>query len=193
MGIPKQENIAKGLGVENLNAAQAERLNRITVKLHEQGFDGLSISQIARGCRGGNTKQVLDKYEAKIEYLSNGNAKKEAEESLKARNNGDNVTDEQVKTEMRERLVLKSVYDVKSEREVSEMRATEIGTLKSESLIQEARITAERNREKLNDSDYMASVKDNLHTHLYAQGRSNGGAQKDAEKIMNVIEQFSKK
>lgn len=154
--------IKLGLNVGNMSSTQLERMNRVTMRLHDSGFSDRDIEIVASDCNGGSTTEVLDKYEAKLEYLNDGHAIDQARMSIEKRNGGKNATKEQVQSEMRERLVLKSTFNVKDEGEVNRLRNVESESRIAKTQIQAAREFAVKHKGQLNSTGLMKEEKQKL-------------------------------
>ena len=194
--IPIQQrvpNVASSLGIGNrrLDVSEVERMNRITVRLHSAGFSNSEIADIAGTCTGGSVTQVLNKYETKIKYLDNGAAIEEAKKTIESRNGGNNATQEQLNEEMKERLILTSTFDVKSEKDISALRDLEVGQIKGKTQIQAAREFARDNRGQLKNEAHMVGAREKLERSLRDGGSSADKAKKDAENIINLAGQYT--
>ena len=108
-------NVSSALGVQqaNLSEAQLERMNNMTLRLHQAGYSSSEIERIAKGCANSrmDSVHVVESYNTKVEFLTDGQAQKDAREWVAVSNKvgTQNVTDKQVKVEMENRLELLSV------------------------------------------------------------------------------------
>lgn len=116
VNVPSGERMAALLGVENsedFDAAQLQRINNLTLRLHKAGMSNKEIEKIAKDSANSRarTGYVIDKFEAKVEFLTDNDAKNQAREYIASSNkiNVNDVTDKQVKVEMQQRLELLSV------------------------------------------------------------------------------------
>lgn len=183
--------IRLGIDTANMQPEQVERMNKVTMRLHDAGFSSSDIEIIASDCAGGNTTEVLDKYEAKVEYLNDGQAQNEAKISIESRNGGKNATKSQVQGEMKERLVLKSTFNVTNEKDVSALRNLETSELKEKTQIQKAREFAKKHKGKLNNEAHISGAKQSLVNELVAGGSSTEKALKDAQNIIDLAGQYN--
>lgn len=183
--------IRLGIDTANMQPEQVERMNKVTMRLHDAGFSSSDIEIIASDCAGGNTTEVLDKYEAKVEYLNDGQAQNEAKISIESRNGGKNATKSQLQGEMKERLVLKSTFNVTNEKDVSALRNLETSELKEKTQIQKAREFAKEHKGKLNNEAHISGAKQSLVNELVAGGSSTEKALKDAQNIIDLAGQYN--
>lgn len=186
-------NVTGLLGLESVNMTsnQLERINNITVRLHRAGFNKGEIERIASNSAGGSITEVLNKYEANVQYLGNENAQEEARMLIESKNNGRNATTKQVQEEMKERLILKSTFNVSNEKDISALRELETTEVKGKTQIQAAREFAIENKGRLNDTPHMQKAKENLVEKLKLGGSSRDKARKDAENIINLAVQYN--
>lgn len=191
--MPNAKVVASSLGVNssNMETVHIERINNITARLHHAGYSEAQIKQIATDSRGGTTVEILDRYEARVEYLNSDNAIEEAKMTIEARNGGDYATKQQLQAEMGERLVLRETFDFKNEKELSAMRDLEETTVKSKSQKEVARLFAIENRGKLNNEAHMAGAKRDLINKLMQGGASSDKAIKDADNIINLAFRYN--
>jgi len=186
-------DVSSALGIQNSNLSnnQLERMNRITVRLQNAGFNSSEIEILASSCTGGSTTEIIDKYEAKVEYLNNEKAQEEARMFIESTNNGKNATDKQVQAEMKERLILKSTFDVPGEKDISAIRSLETSELKGKTQIQAAREFAIKNKGKLKDVPHMTKAREDLVEKLKLGGSSREKARKDAQNIINLASHYN--
>ena len=170
---------------------EIRRINEITFRLREEGFSPQEIITIAQGKSGDNVTNVIDEYKATVEYLDNEDAREQAKITIEQSNGGRNATDKQVKAEMKERLILKSTFNVQKENDISALRDLEKTELKGKTQIQAAREFANENRGQLNNEAHMKSARENLIEKLKAGGSSRDKARKDAENIINLAGRYT--
>jgi len=188
VNIPSSRVVASSLGVSSssMETVHVERMNNITARLHHAGYSEAQIRQIATDSRGGTTVEILDRYEARVEYLNNDSAIDEAKITIEARNGGSNATKQQIQAEMGERLVLRETFNFKNEKELTAMRDLEETSVKTKSQREVARLFAIENRGKLNNEAHMAGAKRDLINKLMEGGASSDKAIKDADNIINL-------
>ena len=181
-----------GIEVSGVGQNELQRVNELTVRLQQAGYSRRDIENIAKSCANSRVlpTNVIETYETKVEYLNNKEAQEEAKVLIEAMT-GKNATSRQLKTEMQERLVLKSTFDVKSEDVLSAMRQFEQKTFKDKTQIQVAREFAKTNRGKLNNEEHMGRARKELIEKLQAGGSSMKKARKDAENIINLAAQYN--
>jgi len=187
-------DVSSSLGVVNpsKNKDIIERINNVTVKLHQAGFSGGEINRIASSCKGGeNEIKIIEKYEAQIKYLNDSSAQDEARITIEARSNGENATSEQVAAEMRERLILRSTFDVKSEKDITALRDLEQSEIRGKSQVEAARDFANQHRGQLNNESHMDGARQQLISDLMKAGSSSSKAAKDAENIINLAAEYN--
>ena len=182
-------NVQASLGIQgsNLSSNQIERLNNITLRLRDQGYSDVEIQAIAESAAasGATSTQVINKYATKMEFLENKGQQAHAAKVLEKM--GKEVTPENIKEEMKDRLVLKETFNVRPQ-DVSHMRNEEIKSIPT-SQVKAARDFAIKNRGQLGNSARMEKEKQVLIEQLEKGGSSN--AKKDAENIIKLAEQYA--
>lgn len=194
--IPINRSVPRALGVElsdDYNEEQVERVNQLNIRLKDMGYSDSEINQIASSSANSRARvaHVIDTYEAKVEYLENEEAQNQAKLQIESMNGGRNATAQEVRTEMQERLVLKSTFNVGKEKDVSALRSLETTELKEKTQIQAAREFAKENKGQLNNEGRMATKKQQLVNRLKSGGSSTEKALKDAENIINLAGQYN--
>ena len=192
---PSVGTVARTMGVEvtQMDTVEVEQMRDITVKLEKAGFSQKEITTIATSCKGGTTKEVLKNYNVKLEYLNNTTAQDEARRSVEIRNNGSQATKAQLRTEMKERVVLSSTFNVKDESKITELRNMEMNSgIKNKSQIQAAREFANKHKGSFNNFGYMSGARDALIRQLTDGGKvSRETATKNARNIINLASQYN--
>lgn len=186
---------ALGISGSTVTDEQRARISTLKVRLREQGYSDSDMKRIASMSADSrmSTEGVINKFEAEVEYLSDGRAQEQAKQLIEVMNNGRNATAEQVKREMQERLIIKDTFNVSNEKDISAIRDLERTELKGKTQVQAARDFARENRGQLDNSAHMATAKQNLINKLKAGGSSTAKATKDAENIINLADQYSNK
>lgn len=182
-------NIQNSLGIQNSNLSsnQIERLNNITLRLRDQGYSDVEIQAIAESAADSRvtSAQVINKYATKMEFLENKGQQAHAAKVLEKM--GKEVTPENIKEEMKDRLVLKETFNVRPQ-DVSHIRNQEIKSIPT-SQVKAARDFAVKNRGQLGNSARMETEKQLLIEQLEKGGSSN--AKKDAENIIKLAGQYA--
>lgn len=179
------------LGIENSNLSdsQIERMNNITVRLQEQGYSDAEISDIARSSADSRVSadQVINKFSVKTEFLENKGQQAHAAKILEA--TGKEVTPQNIKEEMKDRLVLSETFNVRPQ-DISHIRKEETRKLSTVSQVKAARDFAIKNKGQLGNSAHMEVEKQKLINQLKQGGSSADKAIKDAENIITLASQY---
>ena len=179
---------ALGLDESSISAHQLERVNNITLRLREQGYNDSEIVDIASSSvePGLNSTQIINRYAVKTEFLENRGQQQHAVKMLEAQ--GIAVTPENIKEEMRDRLIIKERFNVRPQ-DISHIRKEEVKRL-GQSQTKVAREFAIRNRGKLENVAHMEVERQNLINRLKLGGSSDGQAMKDAENIIALAGKY---
>lgn len=184
-------NMPALLGIENSNLSdsQIERMNNITVRLQEQGYSDAEISDIARSSADSRVSadQVINKFSVKTEFLENKGQQAHAAKILEA--TGKEVTPQNIKEEMKDRLVLSETFNVRPQ-DISHIRKEETRKLSTVTQVKAARDFAIKNKGKLGNSAHMEVEKQKLINQLKQGGSSDDKAVKDADNIITLASQY---
>lgn len=190
VSIPNGETMAVALGVGNssdFNEVQMKRVNKLTLRMHDAGYSNEEIKMVAKSTADSDkvSTSVIDKFELKVNYLTDKNAQKQTREFLET-GNKEKVTDKDVKTEHIERAELYAIsgFDAKN---MNEHRIVEENLFKSKSDKERSRKLADMTSktQMMNETDADKMIETEI-KRLTADGKvSESTARKRAINIVN--------
>ena len=188
-------DLATNLGINesSLTDERVERLTQLRARLVDAGYTPDQIARIAQLSQNSrvNEEGVIgifeDKVELAIEYLDNDNARHGAEQIVRGPN-GIVAPKEQVDTEMRDRFILKSTFNVSNEDTITGMRAVEVEQLgvKEKTQKQAARDFARDHKLELEKPEVSDAAREKLIGQLRA-GDKTASREKIAKDADNII------
>lgn len=186
-----------GVDANSLTEENIEQITRLNVRVHETGLDEGQLRLLASGVdRSGGTSRVIANFENKIEtsveYLSDSNRRNEARqylESTRESNSRRRVTEKEIDTEMKERLVLSDRFDVKKKEDLDKVRTFERREKIPKTQKQLAREMAVKSKGL--SSGEKSALQKKLVKDLTDGGASRAQASKDAENIMELANRYN--
>ena len=186
-------NIMNALELDraNLTEEQQQRIQDLNIRIHSAGYDDTQISQLAAMAvdRRALPEKTITNFEdivnASVEYIEDGSIRTEAEKTVRSVNEG-KAPKKLVDSEMRDRFVLKSTFNVEKEKDVTAIRDLETERFESKTQMEMTRDFANKTRGMSEASKNYE--KKQLKKKLETSGASREKVEKDLENIVDLAD-----